>query len=59
MGVGGYRVITPGERALSCADIAVGDKVEIDGRGTYRIGHVVEKGETTSRSPRTAPTSPA
>jgi hypothetical protein len=45
MGVGGYRVIPPGEKVLACADIAVGDPVEIDGRGIYRTGHVVEKGD--------------
>lgn len=44
MGVGGYRTITPGSVALSCDDIRVGDPVEINGRGIYRNGHVVEKG---------------
>jgi hypothetical protein len=45
MGVGGYRVVAPGTSALSCADVHVGDPVEIDGRGVYRTGHVVEKGD--------------
>ena len=31
-------------RPLACADIAIGDQVEIDGRGIYRSGTVVEKG---------------
>lgn len=45
MGAGGYRVIGPGTKPLGCADIALGDRVEIDGRGTYRAGVVVEKGD--------------
>jgi hypothetical protein len=45
MGVGGYRVIPAGTRALGCADITVGDTVEIDGRNDYRSGIVAEKGE--------------
>jgi hypothetical protein len=45
MGVGGYRTVAPGTRALSCGDIVVGDQVEIDGRGIYRTGRVVEKGD--------------
>jgi hypothetical protein len=45
MGVGGYRTVEPGSQALSCADIAIGDQVEIDGRNLFRTGHVVEKGE--------------
>jgi hypothetical protein len=44
MGVGGYRVLAPGTRALSCADVNVGDRVEINGRNTYRGGTVLEKG---------------
>lgn len=44
LGVGGYRVITAGTKALGCADITVGDRVEIDGRNTYRTGAVLEKG---------------
>ncbi len=45
LGVGGYRVIPAGTKALGCADIAIGDQVEIDGRGEYRIGQVLEKGD--------------
>jgi hypothetical protein len=44
-GTAGYRIIPPGTRPLACADIAVGDLVEIDGRNTFRSGPVVEKGE--------------
>ena len=45
LGTAGYRVIPPGTRPLACADIAIGDQVEIDGRTTYRSGAVTEKGE--------------
>ncbi len=45
MGTGGYRVLAPGTKALGCADIAIGDPVEIDGRDTYRSGSVAEKGD--------------
>ena len=45
LGTAGYRVIPPSTRPLACADIAIGDLVEIDGRNTYRSGRVVEKGE--------------
>jgi hypothetical protein len=45
LGTAGYRVIPPGTRPLGCADIAVGDEVEIDGRNIYRKGVVAEKGE--------------
>ena len=45
MGVGGYRVLGAGEQPLACAQIALGDPVEIDGRAIYRTGHVVEKGD--------------
>ncbi len=45
LGTGGYRTVEPGTRPLACADIAVGDPVEIDGRGIYRTGKVVEKGD--------------
>ena len=44
LGVGGYRVIPAGTRPLACADIAIGDPVEIDGRNIYRMGSVAEKG---------------
>jgi hypothetical protein len=45
LGTGGYRVIASGTQPLSCAGVDVGDPVEIDGRGIYRTGHVVEKGD--------------
>jgi hypothetical protein len=45
MGVGGYRTSAAGTRALTCEEIAVGDLVEIDGRGIYRTGRVLEKGD--------------
>ena len=45
LGVGGYRVLGPDTKALACADIAIGDLVEMDGRNVYRTGNVQEKGE--------------
>lgn len=45
LGTAGYRVIEPGTRPLACADIEIGDLVEIDGRNIYRSGPVAEKGE--------------
>jgi hypothetical protein len=45
LGTAGYRVIAPGTKPLACADIAIGDTVEIDGRDTYRTGTVAEKGD--------------
>ena len=45
MGVGGYRVIAADTKPLGCADIAIGDTAEIDGRNTYRSGPVAEKGQ--------------
>jgi hypothetical protein len=45
LGTAGYRIIPPDTRPLACADIAIGDPVEIDGRNTYRSGAVAEKGE--------------
>lgn len=45
LGMGGYRVIPPGTQPLACADIAIGDLVEIDGRNIFRSGTVTEKGE--------------
>ena len=45
LGTAGYRIIPQGTRPLACADIALGDEVEIDGRNTYRSGTVAEKGE--------------
>ena len=44
MGTAGYRIIPPGTQPLGCADIAIGDLVEIDGRNIYRSGTVTEKG---------------
>jgi hypothetical protein len=41
MGAGGYRTIDPGTRPLACSDIAVGDRLEIDGREHYRSGTVL------------------
>lgn len=45
MGAGGYRTLAAGTRALGCSDIVVGDQAEIDGRGIYRTGRVLEKGD--------------
>jgi hypothetical protein len=45
LGTAGYRIIPPGTVPLSCADIAIGDPVEIDGRNIYRNGTVAEKGQ--------------
>ena len=44
LGAGGYRTIEAGTRPLACADIAVGDRVETDGREHYREGKVLESG---------------
>lgn len=41
LGAGGYRTIATGAHALSCAEIAVGDRVEVDGREHYRQGTVI------------------
>src|SRR4051812_43301687 len=40
-----HRTLAPETRALACADINPGDRVEIDGRGEYRAGSVVAKGD--------------
>ncbi len=45
LGTAGYRIIEPGTKPLACADITIGDRVEIDGRNLYRSGTVAEKGE--------------
>lgn len=45
MGEGGLRVIEPGTPPLACADIRIGDPVEINGRDRYRDGSVTEIGE--------------
>jgi hypothetical protein len=44
MGAGGYRTLDQGARPLSCADISIDERVEVDGRERYRIGRVVEIG---------------
>jgi hypothetical protein len=44
LGVGGYRTIVAPSRPLACADIQVGDRVEIDGREHYRQGSVIATG---------------
>ncbi len=45
LGTAGYRIIPPDTQPLACADIAIGDQVEIDGREIYRSGPVAEKGD--------------
>ena len=45
LGRAGYRMIPSGTRPLGCADIAIDDPVEINGRDVYRTGTVAEKGE--------------
>jgi hypothetical protein len=45
MGVGGYRILDPGTKALTCSQIAIGDPIEMDGRNIYRTGTVASKGE--------------
>ncbi len=45
LGTGGYRLIEPGTRPLTCDDIGIGDPVEMDGRNIHRTGTVLEKGE--------------
>jgi hypothetical protein len=44
MGAGGYRTIDLGTAPLACADIHVGDHVELDGREIFRSGRVIEIG---------------
>jgi hypothetical protein len=44
MGAGGYRTLAPATRALGCADIAVGDAAETNGRAHYRTGKVLAIG---------------
>jgi len=43
MGAGGYRELAADSRPLACADIAIGDAVEINGRDVFRTGVVAEK----------------
>ena len=45
LGLAGYRIVAPGSRPLGCADIAIGDQAEIDGRNVYRSGTVTGKSE--------------
>jgi hypothetical protein len=45
LGTGGYLIIPEGTRPLACGDVAIGDRVEINGRNVYRSGTVAEKGE--------------
>lgn len=45
LGTAGYRVIPADTKPLTCAEIAIGDQVEIDGRGIYRSGTVTDKGQ--------------
>jgi hypothetical protein len=44
MGAGGYRTIAAGTRPLACADIHVGDDVELDGREHHRVGKIISTG---------------
>jgi len=44
LGEGGERVVEPDTAPLSCGDIAVGDRVEINGRDIFRAGTVAETG---------------
>lgn len=45
LGTAGYRTIEPGTKPLGCAEVAIGDLAEINGRDIYRRGKVLEKGE--------------
>lgn len=44
LGVGGYRILAPDSKPLACADIGIGDPIEMNGRGVFRTGTVAEKG---------------
>ena len=44
LGAGGYRTIEDGTRPLTCGDIHMGDRVELNGRERYRTGTVIEIG---------------
>jgi hypothetical protein len=44
MGAGGYRTIEAGTPPLACGDIAVGDRVEVNGREHFRAGTVIATG---------------
>ena len=50
MSAGGYRTVPEGTRALACSDVAIGDPLEINGRGIWRTGKVIEKGENLKPS---------
>jgi hypothetical protein len=45
MGLGGYRVLAADTRGLGCADVEIGDPLEINGRDLFRTGRVTQKGE--------------
>jgi hypothetical protein len=45
LGEGGYRVLPPDTRPLTCEDIAIGDPIEVNGYAGYRTGIVAEIGE--------------
>ena len=45
LGSGGYRTVEPDTQPLACDDVAIGDLAEINGRGIFRSGEVLEKGE--------------
>jgi hypothetical protein len=45
LGDGGVRSLDAGTAPLTCADIGIGDPVEINGRDIHRSGTVAEKGE--------------
>ncbi|HJP90113.1 MAG TPA: hypothetical protein VJ850_13845 [Candidatus Limnocylindrales bacterium] len=44
LGAGGYRTLDPGTVPMACADVRVGDRVELDGREIFRSGKVLEIG---------------
>ncbi|HXG27208.1 MAG TPA: hypothetical protein VNL94_10245 [Candidatus Binatia bacterium] len=44
LGAGGYRTFDASTRALACGDMAVGGRVEFNGRERYRTGKVTEIG---------------
>jgi hypothetical protein len=44
MGAGGYRTMEPGTQALRCADVAKGDRIEVNGREHFRSGTIIEIG---------------
>jgi hypothetical protein len=44
MGAGGYRTIDRDTRPLTCGDVHVGDRVEVNGREHFRSGTVLQVG---------------